>query len=129
MKEVILPSKAVLKIQPAPFADSKALYMTLLEEAKTLKMDPEANVDVNLFKDIFCVGFSSKKVEAAVWKCMEKCLYNDMKILGDTFEPESAREDYMTVMFEVAQENIRPFTKSLYAQFKVFSGMMASVPA
>lgn len=117
MTEVKLPSGAVLKITLAPFEDSRGLYQTLLEELKYLKLDMNAEIDGNLLKDIFCSGFSSKKVEAALWKCMLRATYNDAKISIDTFEPAEAREDYLTVCFEVAKENIMPFTKSLYAKY------------
>lgn len=129
MKEITLPSKAVLKIQLAPFADSRALYQALLEEAKGLKLDMSAEVDGNFYKDIFCVGFSSKKIEACIWKCMERCLYNDLKMTLDTFEAVEARGDYMQVLFEVTKENVSPFTKDLYAQFKTVSSMVQNVPA
>lgn len=129
MKEVVLPSGAKLKIQLALFADSKALYQALLEEARGIKLDPEAEVDANFFKDIFCVGFSSKKVEACINKCMEKVLYNDMKVAADTFEPEEARGDYIQAIFEVAQENVQPFTKSLSASFGALSRMIQNDPA
>lgn len=129
MREVRLPSGANLKIQMAPFADAKALYMALLDEAKGLKLDPEAEVDANFYKDIFCVGFSSKKIEACIWKCLERVLYNDLKMNSDTFEPEAARDDYMTVLFEVTMENVRPFTKSLSASFAAISRMIQIDPA
>jgi hypothetical protein len=40
-----------------------------------------------------------------------------MKIVEDTFEPAEARDDYLKVMFEIAKENVLPFTKSLYAEY------------
>jgi hypothetical protein len=124
MKEVKMPSGAILKIQLAPFADSKALYQAVLEEVKGLKIDASQNIDVNLFKDIFCAGFSSKKIESALNKCMEKVLYNDLRISDDTWEKVSAREDYMIACFEVVKENLLPFTKSLSAQYALVLGQL-----
>lgn len=124
-KEVTLPSGAILKITLSPFAISKALYIAVLEETKGLHIDPEAEVDTNLFKDMFCVGFSSKKIEAALDKCMERALYNGLRITNDTFEPEEAREDYLSVCWEVAYANLLPFTKSLSRQF---SAILATLP-
>lgn len=127
MRDVTLPSGAVLSVGLAPFADSLALYQSLLEEGKTLTLDPSQNVDANFYKDLFCVGFSSKKIEASTKKCMEKCLYNKLRIDSQTFEPVKAREDYMTVLFEVTKDNIAPFTKSLYAQLQLFITMMQNI--
>lgn len=117
MKEIDLPSGAKLKIQLAPFKEAKNLYQAALSELSFLKLDPKAEVDVNLFKDLFCVGFSSKKIEEALEPCMKRILYNGTKISDDTFESEKAREDYWTICFEVAKANISPFVKSLYAQY------------
>ncbi len=122
MKEVKLPSGAVLKLNPAPFADAKALYQAVLEEIKGISMFSATEM-VSVYKDIFCAGFSSRKIEACLWECLKRCTYNnnsgsgDLKIDISTFEPVSAREDYTTVCMEVAKENINPFVKSLYAEY------------
>ncbi len=121
MREVKLPSGAVLKITPSPFADAKALYQALLREARGLEFSPKMEIQT-LYKDLFCIGFSSPEIEASLWKCFERCIYNsgkgDLKIDKDTFEPITAREDYMSVCVEVAKENVLPFAKSLYAEFQ-----------
>lgn len=117
LREVKLPSGRVLKITVAPFDDSRTLYQSVLEEVKGLKLDPEAEIDVNLFKDLFCVGLSSKKIEKALWKCFERATIDDLKVNNDLFEAVEHRDDYMAACFEVAKENIQPFTKSLFAQY------------
>lgn len=117
MKEVTLPSKRILKISLAPFRDSRDLYQAVLEEAKGLKLDPNADVDVNLYKDLFCTAFSSKKIELALWKCVTRAVIDDLKISEDTFEKIEHRDDYMTTLMEVAKENLLPFMKSLYAEW------------
>lgn len=117
MKELTLPSGATLRVTLAPFAVSKALYQAVLEEAKGLTLDPKADVDVNLFKDMFSAAFASKKVELALAECLKRALYNNKHVDADTFEPEAAREDYMTVCFEVALLNLLPFTKNLTQLF------------
>ena len=120
LKEVKLPSGAILKIQAAPFAEAKALHQAILEEAKGVHVGTTAELG-NIFKDLFCIGFASKKIEACLWACFPKCIYSsekgDLKIDKDTFEPIEAREDYLTVCMEVAQENVAPFMKSLYAEY------------
>lgn len=123
-KSIDLPSGAKLRVTVSPFAISRALYQAILEESKGLKLDPKAEVDANLFKDLFCVGLSSKKIEACLEACLEKCLYNDKRITADTFEPVEARDDYIQVCFEVAKENIQPFTKSLYAKYAHILGKL-----
>lgn len=111
-----LKSGAELKITLGSFTESKALYQACFEELKGLKLDPTAEVDVNLWKDLFCAALCSKKIEDALWKLMQRCTYNGLKIDGDTFEPEGARGDYMEVSYEVGKANILPFVKSLSAE-------------
>lgn len=129
MTEIKMPSGAILKVQPAPFAAARTLYQAVLEEAKGLKFDPEAQVDVNFFKDLFCAGLASKKIEAALAECFKSALYNDLKITNDIFEPVEAREDYIMACFEVAQENIKPFTKNLLLQYATIFQKMKAVQA
>jgi len=121
MIEKKLPSGATLKFTLAPFAEAKALYQSCLEELRGLRVDPKEEVDVNLFKDLFCTGLSSKKIEACLEVCLKRAIYNngkgDLKIGDDTFEPVEARQDYIPACFEVAKENIAPFVKSLYAEY------------
>lgn len=122
-KDIDLPSGAKLHISLAPFAAGKALYQAVLEEARDLRINDDAEVDVNLFKDLFCAGFSSKKIDKALDECMKKATYNSVKVSSDTFEPMEAREDYLDVCWEVAQFNLLPFTKSLMRQFSALSAL------
>lgn len=128
-KKIKLPSGAELEVWVSPFEKSKALYQALLEEVKEMKLDPNASVDVNFYKDLFCMGFSSKKVEACLSACFEKATYNGKRISSDTFEPVAARQDYLEACFEVAQENVAPFMKSLYAKYETILEKMKSSPA
>lgn len=128
-KKVTLQSGAEIDITPAPFTVSKALYQALLEEGTNLKLDPSVEIDVNFYKDLFCVGFSSKKVEVALWACLERVLYKNLRITSDTFEPIEAREDYTEICFEVMLENILPFTKSLSAQYQIILGKLKAALA
>lgn len=116
MNDIKLPSGAVLKITLSPFAISKNLFEAVTEEIKLLKLDPQAELDFDLCKNLFCTGFSSKKIDAALQECMKRATYNGVKLTEDTFEPEDARQDYVTVCLEVALLNLRPFTKNLFAE-------------
>lgn len=128
MSKVKLPSGAELTVQPAPFADSKNLYQALLRELKEVKIDFKMEM-ANLYKELFCMGFSSPQIEACLWKCMERCTYDNgktgpLKIDKDTFEPVEAREDFMTVCTEVTKVNVSPFVKTLFADYEQFARMI-----
>ncbi len=114
IREVVLKSGNKLGIGPAPFADSKALYQAILEECRGFDLRVGK---LGLFKDAICTLGFSPKVEACLWKCMSRCLYNGLKITPETFEPRSAREDYEEIRWEVVKDNTDPFMKSLFALF------------
>lgn len=132
MREVKLPSGAVLKIQAAPFMAAKALYQAILKELRTVTFNSELE-SMSVLKDVFCSGFSSLEIERCLGECLKRCTYNangtELKIDNDTFEPVDARQDYMTVCIEVAKENVGPFVKSLYAEYQALSEMIAKSQA
>jgi hypothetical protein len=119
MKSIKLPSGAELKVTLAPFSVGKAFYQVCLQEIKSMRLDDNAEIDANLYKDFFCTGFSSTKVDLALQPLIKNALYNDLRITDDLFEPEEARQDYMFVCFYVAKENLLPFTKALTQQYSV----------
>jgi len=123
MREFKLPSGSTLKVGLAPFEVSRSLYQAFLEEVKGIQISSATQL-ASIYKDIFCIGFSSKKIETILWECFKQCLINDLRIDAKTFEPEVARSDYMTVCMNVAKENINPFVKSLYAEYSQFLSTM-----
>ena len=123
-KKVDLPSGAKLTLYPSPFKDAKRLAQALVQEIRQIKVDPKAEIDVNMWKDLICVGIASEEIEKALKPCMNRCLYNDFKITDETFEPVENRDDYLTVVMEVVKENVLPFTKSLYAEFEGIIGRL-----
>lgn len=122
IKEIKLPSGAILKIQVAPFAASKALYQALLKELKLVEIDSKTEV-ASIYKDLFCIGFSSPEIEKCLWECFKRCTLDtgagDLKIDDQTFEPVERRDDYMAVCMAVTKENVLPFAKSLYAEYQI----------
>lgn len=129
MIEIKLPSGAILKVTVAPFADAKALYQAVLEELKSMKLNSDDDIGPMLYKDLFCTGFSSRKIESALDKCMTRATYNGLKIDGNTFEPIEARDDYFKVCYEVGKANISPFVKSLCAEYSHLWGALKADPA
>lgn len=121
-RKVKLPSGATLKIGVAPFADSKNLYQALLRELRGVNVAGEIDFRT-LWKDLFCIGFSSPDVDAAMSPCLARCLYDEQKITDATFEPVKCREDYLRVLMEVARDNVDPFAKQLFAEWLLQSSL------
>jgi hypothetical protein len=120
---------AELRINAAPFEESLELLHAFLEEAKAVEIKAGKEHLPNVLKNVFCGAFSSPKLRVPLWKCMERCLYKGVKITPAAFEDVKAREDYMEICYLVAEENLKPFTKSLYAQFEELLKKIESLPA
>lgn len=125
-KEIELPSGRKIEITPAPFSEAKRLYQSLASEFMRLDIR-ETDEMGNLIKNVLCLGISSAVVDSALSPCIKRCTYEGRKIVEDTFEPVEAREDYLDVCYEIAKENVQPFMKSLFAQFRVISGTLESI--
>ncbi len=133
MREVKLPSGAILKIGQVPFETSKSLYQAVLRGLQHVSLKSDGEM-ANLYKDFFCTGFTSPEIEHWLWKCLERCTYNacgigdaDLKIDGGTFELRERRQDYVPVCVEVAKDNIDPFAKSLYVEYQRYLAMIANI--
>lgn len=128
MREVILPSGAKLGVAPAPFADAKALYQGILRAVGATSISTSMEM-TSVIKDLFCSAFSSKEIDVLLDACMKRCTYDGTKITEETFEPVSARTDYVKVCTEVALENVLPFFKSLLSEFKTAQATMQHIQA
>lgn len=121
MTEFKLKSGNVLKISNIPFADANALYQAALKELKQVKLESKAEFG-NAVKDLFCLGFASREMQALLWEIFKRCQYCDkrgeLKIDKDTFEPLEARADYMEVSVLVIKDVIGPFLNGLFAEYK-----------
>lgn len=121
--ETKLASGATLVINLPPFAISKALYQAVLREAKTVAFSSSTEM-ASIYKDIFCIAYSSPEIEACLWECFKRCTLNGAKIDADTFEPAERRVDYMQVCMEVGIANIRPFMESLSVLYQQLSSIV-----
>lgn len=117
MKEVELPSGAVLKLGTIPFDEANNLKKAVMREIKGIAIK-NSKETMDLYKDYLCAAFASEEVEKALWECMKRCIYNsgsgDLKIDKDSFQSAKSREDYTTIQTEVGIEALTPFGKSLW---------------
>lgn len=112
--ESTLLSGAKLNITPASFEDAFALQNALLESAKGIKFELDiANMDVTDFKDFIIGAATSKAVQSAVFKCLERATYNDIRVTRQLFDDpklgENAREDYYEMVIKAVEVNCKPF--------------------
>ena len=117
-----LKSGNQLTVSVAPFSEANKLLKTVARELTAVSFDLDfGNVDlahispkdINTLKNAAFQLLQSDVVEASVFKCMERCLYNGQRITAKTFEEENARADYLPVAWEVMKANLTPFFKNL----------------
>lgn len=108
LREVTLPTGAVLKINDAPFKDAHALYQAVLKMLVFAEV-PEGKEKRDVIKDYLPLTLASPEVHQAVMKCFERATYNEKKITDATFEPIEARKDFVQACIEVQIQNLDPF--------------------
>lgn len=114
---VKLPSGKDLEITPTPFRVSNALFKAAIEKSNSVEVSGPGDI-LGLFRGVFLGGLADAKTESCLNECMKYALYGGLKIDKDTFEPMEAREDYLTVCWEVAHHNVFPFLKNPSALFE-----------
>jgi hypothetical protein len=122
-QEFEMPSGAKLVVTLAPFTDSLALHKTLIRAARDLPITPDVlQMDVAALKDVLIEATTSQDVEKALFKCFERCVYNNMKVRPDLFDDptvgETAREDYYSIAWAVVKVNCAPFVKRISSWLK-----------
>lgn len=129
MVEVSLPSGAQLRIDEAPFEDALELHNVILEELRQVDFSVQQEI-ASLMKSAICAVIPSKRVRSAIEKCMARAMYNGARIDSDLWKSgKGKREDYIPACVAIAAENIRPFAKSLYAEFSSIAAKLSGFPA
>lgn len=117
MKEVVLPSGAVLKIGHIPFDLCNSLKKAVIKEVRSIPMVSQRQL-MDLYKEYLCAVLASHEVEHCLWECMKKCIYNngrgDLKIDKDSFESEQGRTDFTDIQVEVGKDCLLPFGQGLW---------------
>ncbi len=126
--EHTLPSGRRLTVQVSPFADAKELLQAVLSEMKNIRIDSQTEI-FGIAKDFICLGFSSPKIDALLFKCMQRCTVDGLKIDKDSFEHVDHRGDYIEVSIKVLEANLEPFMKSLYAKSLLLLQIVNSIQA
>ena len=128
--KVSLPSGAVLEMTLAPFLEGEKLFSATAECLKAVSLDGNFDTEdlsssFNGLKNAILACLTSRELKDALLACMKRCTYNGQRITSwDIFEDVNAREDYLTVCWEVVKFNLTPFTKSLFSKFSMSLGAL-----
>jgi len=108
--------KAVMKAVRQGGVGSKIPKDIQLSDLAKLK---EANLnDLGGLADAIIDIITSREVEELVFKCMERCSYDNERISRSTFEPEDRRGDFLFIAWEVGRANVLPFGSHLTSGLK-----------
>lgn len=119
-------TKSGVKVVLNPASLDKAFKLKALVEKALLKQDIKI-VDILeqgeiLYEDLFNLAMaidSDIEVFDACFECMDKSIYNDLKITKAVFEDESARGDLYEVLFYCLKVNVYPFFRHLLSSFGI----------
>ena len=131
--KVSLPSGAALEMTLAPFLEGERLFSATAECLKTVKVDGLNTEDLTTsfesLKQAFLACITSKELKEALLACLKRCTSNGQRITSwDLFEDINAREDYLSICWEVCKFNLAPFTKNLFSKFSMSLGTKETNP-
>ena len=106
--EISLPSGATATINVAAWAAAKQLKKAIEREVATGGL----NIPTILLVD------ASDAVDAALWPCLARCLYDGQKITEQTFDKAPARADYYDIVIACVKENLGPLAESLLSKLQ-----------
>lgn len=109
---------AKIVINPCSFEDAFRLKSLIQKSLLDNNIKIEKALDEDILGIIMALD-SSKDVFEAMFKCLIKSTYNNVKITKETFEDEKAREDLYEIFFYCLKVNIYPFFKSVLSRFGI----------
>jgi hypothetical protein len=104
-----LKSGTKLEMTMGSFEESHRLMKAVAKELEGIPLDSP----LKILSSVTLRALSSEAIEAALWPCMNRCLYNDRHINKELFQDEKIREDFVEVAKEVLDYNLAPFLKNL----------------
>ena len=131
--KVSLPSGAELEMTLAPFLEGEKLFSATAECLKSVQIDglnaEDLTASFESLKNVILSCITSKELKESLLACLKRCTYNGQRITSwDIFEDVNAREDYLSVCWEVVKFNLTPFTKSLFSKFSMSLGNTKTNP-
>lgn len=118
MKEFITQNLATVKINIASFSEAiilkNAIQKAFVESGVRIKTEDNLEDILNLIMALD----SNESVNKAIFRCLSRCLYNNIRITEELFEDEKIREDYYEIIFGCLEVNLKPFIKALFFKLK-----------
>lgn len=119
MAKIEVPSGAEVIINAASFEAAKLLERAILRETGLSGINSLANVVSTALTVV-----SAESVNAALWPCLARCLYEKEKITMNTFDKAERRKDFYPVAQACIEENIGPLFDGLRSALQKYITMM-----
>lgn len=132
-QDFTLPSGAKFHVSVVPFQDAKALTKALMKSAAGIPLAQNPlEMDVTVLKDALIAAATSDDVETAIFRCLERCTYEDVKVTPDLFNDvklgEGSRKDYFTMCGKVVEVNCAPFFDQTLSTLRTYLAKKTDSP-
>ncbi len=109
-----LPTGSKLVVSESSYADADALLKALVQCAKGVPLPKNfMETDVTVLKDVLVKAIVSDDVDAALFKCAERAVYENVKVTKALFDDpklkDAARQDRFLISWHVIEVNCGPF--------------------
>jgi len=131
MNRIELPSGSILEVQLLSFEEAWNIFQLFSKTIEEMNMDIKdfsffkqdddkrnfTFVDFLKLKGPICSILSNKSLSEAGVRCLDRCIYNGLKIDRRTFDSQEARGDFLPSLFYALKENVSPFFGNLISYF------------
>jgi len=110
MPKIIKTNNGAIEVslQDSDFATSNKLRAIFTKSVKKQGYKLEELGNVETIEVLDC----NEELQEILFKCLERCTYDGVRITKETFEPISARQDYYEIMLACLGINYDPFFKA-----------------
>lgn len=116
-------TKAKVVLNPCSLMDAFKLKSKIQKALLENNISIETALNQDLGQVLMALD-SSEEIFLAMFECLKKSTYNDVRITQETFEQDEAKGDLYEIFFNCLKVNIYPFFKPLLSQF----GIQLKVP-
>lgn len=117
MTEFTAPSGATIKISEAAFVDAARLKRAIWREVGLKDgFDIERDAGDLISQLIRLLG--SEEIDALLWPCMGRCLYNGERVQPGLFDRPGTRQDYYAIVAACLKANLGPLLEGLLFELR-----------
>ena len=110
-------------VSESSYQDANALLKALTRCAKGLALPKNfLEADVTVLKDMLVEAVVSEEVDAALFKCAERAVYESVRVDKSIFDDpklkDRARADYFVILWHIVEVNCGPFFGKAFSELR-----------